>query len=89
MRAWIGFECEGCGLLLDPTFEVARVDCVVCREEEVWVCLSCGSKRGGVPCGRCRPAWRAKQEAKREAAEEKRRLAEKKRFAARPMDPML
>ena len=85
MRAWVGFECEGCGLLLDPTFEVHRTDCVVCHEEEVRLCLSCNR----APCGRCRPAWRAKQEAKGEEAEEKRRLAEKKRFAARPMDPML
>ena len=71
MRAWVGFECEGCGLLLDPTFEVHRTDCVVCHEEEVWLCLSCDR----APCDRCRPGWRAKQEAKCQA--EARRLAER------------
>ena len=67
-----GCECECCGLLLDPSFEIERQACAAGCGEDFFVCLSCSGRRRGVPCG---PAWRAKQEAKR------------KRFAARPMHP--
>ena len=87
MQSDADFECEGCGLLLDPSFEVGRVDCAGGCEAEVWVCLSCGRKPGGVRCGSCAPAWRAKREAKREAREQAKSLADLRRFLARGQSP--
>lgn len=87
MRAWVGFECEGCGLLLDPSFEIVRQGCAAGCERDVWTCLSCSCRR--VPCGACWPAWRARQEVEREAGRQAKREVERKRFASRPMDPML
>ena len=68
MWAPVDFDCEGCGLLLSPGFEVGAQACAAGCGESVWTCGNCGRKQ--VVCGACEPARRAKLE-----AEEERRLA--------------
>ena len=85
MRAPVGFECQGCGVLLDPSFEIGRVECAAGCEADVWACLSCSGKR--VRCVACRLAGSAKREAVRERERQAEREAERKRFAERPMSP--
>ena len=87
MQSDADFECEGCGLMLGPGFDVTAVECAGRCEVEVWVCLSCGRKPSGVRCGSCAPAWRAKQEEKHEARRQAKRLADVRRFLARGQSP--
>ena len=61
MRAWVDFECGGCGLFLTPNFEIARVECRGGCGASFWVCMKCSSERGGVRCGPCRVKWQAEQ----------------------------
>ena len=54
MRAWPDFECESCGLLLTPNFEIAGVECAGKCERELWVCMNCVGLKKGARCGSCR-----------------------------------
>ena len=87
MQAPVDFECEGCGLLFDPSWQITRTLCVAGCGRDFWACLSCGQGRGRAPCGSCGPAWHAKEEEKQEARRQARRLADIWRFLTRGQSP--
>ena len=89
MRAWMDFECPGCGLFLPPTFEIARAECCAGCGADFWVCLGCIRRPGGVPCDACRPAVQARREAQRQEREERKHKREIEAKMRAPMDPML
>ena len=66
MQSDVDFGCEGCGLVLDPGFDVTAVYCAGGCEAALLVCSACERKPWTVRCSACLPAWRAKQEAKEE-----------------------